>query len=163
MKAKVRDDVTATSTQYFDAMLAVSTIYFDGMSALSELALTTSRETVRDCLSASSAVVESVANPAAGAPRLTAGQEIIERLQATATESSQVLLRSQQEATKVLEARFWVPLLQVAMPTNLTAVFEMFSRGMDQLSELNAASISATTRGASAFGQETGSQSVEVA
>jgi len=161
MNTVLRDEVAATSTQYFDAVLAISAIYLSGVDQLSELALVTARETLDDCVRASTAAVDAAIGENTGALQLP--QPILPRILATSAECYQIVLRSHQDAAKVLGTRFSVPFLQMRMPADINTAMEMFSRGMETFSKFNAVGIAAATDAASGLGEDSAVRSRKVA
>ena len=150
MKNQSTEYTAATSAKHFDAMLAISTIYFNGIGELSELALTSARETVDECLSATSAA----ATGEASAVRAKLGQPMLARIVANSTECVQIVSRSQQEAAAVLARQFSLPFMQTAMPIDVSAAMEMFSSGLKKLATINASNLAAVTEVASGVGEK---------
>lgn len=163
MKNHSLEQTAAVSTKYFDAMLAISTIYFKGMGELSELALTTARETVGECLAASKVSVAAASGQDIAALQATLGQPMLAKIVANSTECYQIVSRSQQAAASVLATQFPAPFLQMLMPTDINGAMEIFSRGFDRFSTVGAANLAATTDAVSSIGDKIAVQSKQAA
>ncbi len=159
MKSNIQDNIAATSTQCFEAFLATSGLYFDGIGQLSELALSTARKNVEDCVSVAKAMgsPETIRDPQA--LQTSFGQPMLERALAYSTEACQIIAQTQQQAAKVLATKFPPLAIEWPTPTGLDAAMNMFSRGLNELSTMTSTNMAAATDAVATLGRNAKAES----
>lgn len=142
-KTRSMELAAANTAPYFDALLAISTIYFKGIGEVSELALTTARETVDECLSAAQLAVVAARGQDVAVLPARLGQPMLARIAEASARYCRIVARSQQEAAKVLATRFPAPFMPMLMTADIHAAMETFGQEIDRFSAISAASLAA--------------------
>lgn len=141
----------AMSTDALEAFLALSEIYFTSTEQLTALAVATARGAVEDCVAATRAAIIAGDGRQFGVAPPTLAQPMVERMLASSRATYEIVTQAQAQAAQVLASRLSPAGTRFTVPADWNAAYDMFTRGIRELSAMNAANVAAATDAGSKF------------
>lgn len=145
MNRKNSHSFSSANQSNLEAFHGLASIYLAGAERLTALNLTSIRGVLDDTLA------ESTQRPSKGAdfgfnlPQVAFGQPIVEKTIAYSRSVYEILLETQQDVIQTLSSQFTSTNANLKMPLDWSAPFDMFTKGMQEVSSLTKKNASATT------------------
>jgi len=127
-----------------DAFSGLSTICLAGAERLTALNLTATRELLEDTFAAATQRPSAGTDFGFNLPKLAFGQPNVEKAIAYSRSVYQIFLETQQEMIQTLSTQFSSTNANFKLPSDWTAPFEMFTKGVQEVSSLTTKNASAT-------------------
>jgi phasin family protein len=141
-----------------EAFHGLATIYLDGAERLTALNLNSTRELIDDTLAASTQRPSAGTDAGFNFPQVALVKPIVEKTIAYSRSAYEILLETQQEIIQTLSSQFTSANANFKMPLDWSAQFDMFTKGMQEVSSLTKKNTSATIEATKSAIAETNSR-----
>lgn len=144
MNSKNSHSLSPENRSNLEAFHGLASIYLAGAERLTALNLNSTRGLLDDTLAASTQRPSTGTNVGFNLPQLAFVQPMVEKTIAYSRSAYEILLETQQEVIQTLSSQFTSTNANFKMPLDWSAQFDMFNKGLQEVSSLTKKNTSAT-------------------
>ncbi|UCV24346.1 phasin family protein [Ferribacterium limneticum] len=148
MNRKNSHSFSSANQSNLEAFHGLASIYLAGAERLTALNLTSIRGVLDDTVAESTQRPSTKTDFGFNLPLVAFGQPSVEKTMAYSRSVYEILLETQQEIIQTLSSQFANTNANLKMPLDWSAPFEMFTKGLQEVSSLTKKNTSATTEAA---------------
>jgi len=145
MNPKNSHSFSTANRSGLDTFHGLATIYLSSAERLTALNLASARGMLDDALAASTQRPSTGTDFGINLPQVAFGHPSLEKAIAYSRSAYEILLESQQEMIHLLSSQFASTNANFKLPADWTAPFQMFTKGLQEVSSLTKKNASATT------------------